>query len=158
MSTTQDYEVQEFRPEPPPPWWDRLEQRLRQHAPTALRVSIGLVFVWFGLLKAIGQSPVADLVHATLPFLSQGLLMPVLGGVEVVLGVALVIGRPRRVTLVAVGAHLAGTFLVFVNAPALSWSDGNPLLLTANGEFVLKNVVLICAVLMLLGHRRTVRK
>ncbi|MBB5960146.1 putative membrane protein YphA (DoxX/SURF4 family) [Saccharothrix tamanrassetensis] len=157
MSTTRNYGVEEIKPDPPP-WWDRLEQRLRQYAPTALRVSIGLVFVWFGLLKAIGESPVADLVHATVPFVSEGLLMPVLGVVEIVLGVALMIGHPRRLALIAVAGHLAGTFLVFVNAPTLSWSDGNPLLLTANGEFVLKNVVLICAVLMLLGHRRTVRR
>ncbi|RKT54311.1 DoxX family protein [Saccharothrix australiensis] len=155
MSTTRDYEVEEVRPEPPPPtWWDRVEQGLRRFAPPALRVVIGLVFVWFGLLKVVDRSPVAELLSATLPFVPQGLLLPALGSVEVLLGAALVIGRFRRITLVVTGGHLAGTFLVFVTAPSLAWSDGNPLLLTADGEFVLKNLVLLCAVLMLLGHRR----
>ncbi|CCH30037.1 DoxX family protein [Actinosynnema sp. NPDC047251] len=155
MSTTRDYEVEEVTPDPPRTWWDRFEHRVRKVAPTALRIAIGLVFVWFGALKVVGESPVADLVHATLPWVSRGLLLPVLGGVEVALGVALLIGRPWRATLVAVGLHLVGTFLVFLQAPALTWTDGNPLLLTANGEFVLKNLVLVGAVLMLLAHGRT---
>ncbi|MEU4804674.1 DoxX family protein [Actinosynnema sp. NPDC023587] len=158
MSTTRDYEVEEVVPDPPATWWDRAEHRVRTVAPTALRLVIGLVFLWFGVLKVVGESPVADLVHATLPWVSRDLLLPALGVVEVVMGLALVVGRPRRTTLVAVGLHLAGTFLVFLQAPALTWVDGNPLLLTANGEFVLKNLVLIAAVLVLLGHgRRTTR-
>lgn len=152
MSTTKDVEVD--LEAAPPRRWDRFEEFLRQVAPTALRVSIGLLFVWFGLLKVVGQSPVADLVHATLPWVSRGFLLPALGAVEVVLGIALLVGRPRRITLVVTGAHLLGTFLVFVQAPSLAWSDGNPLLLTATGEFVLKNLVLVCAVLLLLGLRR----
>ena len=39
-----------------------------------------------------------------------------------------------------------------VVAPDLMFSDGNPLLLTADGEFVAKNVVLIAATLVLIGH------
>ncbi|MFI9812929.1 DoxX family protein [Saccharothrix variisporea] len=150
MSATKDFSLETV----PPRRWDRFEGVLRQVAPTALRGSIGLLFVWFGLLKVAGQSPVADLVSATLPWVPRGFLLPALGAVEVVLGVALLVGKPRRATLVVTAAHLLGTFLVFVQAPALAWSDGNPLLLTATGEFVLKNLVLVCAVLLLLGSRR----
>ncbi|GAA0208041.1 hypothetical protein GCM10010492_02050 [Saccharothrix mutabilis subsp. mutabilis] len=153
MSTTKDFEVEEVG-SVPPQRWDRFEAFLRQVAPTALRLSIGLLFVWFGLLKVVGRSPVADLVHATLPWVSRGFLLPALGAVEVVLGIALLLGKPHRTTLVVTAAHLVGTFLVFVQAPSLAWSDGNPLLLTATGEFVLKNLVLVCAVLLLLGLRR----
>ena len=38
--------------------------------------------------------------------------------------------------------HLAGTFLVLIMQPQLAFQDGNPLLLTTIGEFVVKNVVL----------------
>ncbi|MEV0676376.1 DoxX family protein [Actinosynnema sp. NPDC050436] len=154
MSTTEDRRVEEVRPDPPRGWWDHVERRVGRVAPTVLRVAIGLVFVWFGLLKVVGESPVAELVHATLPWVPAAVLLPVLGWFEVALGAALLVGRPWRTTLVAAGLHLAGTFLVFVQAPDLTWSDGNPLLLTANGEFVLKNLVLIGAVLMLLAHDR----
>lgn len=135
----------------------RVERVLSRTALPALRVSLGLVFVWFGLLKVVGHSPVADLVHATLPWADERLLVPVLGWVEIAIGVALLAGRPRRLALLAVAVHLAGTFLVFVQVPGLVISGGNPLLLNGNGEFVLKNLVLICAALVLFNqatHRR----
>ncbi|SDC16122.1 DoxX family protein [Actinokineospora iranica] len=151
MSITHHTEVEESRPESPEGLWSRVERVLGQVALPALRISLGLVFLWFGALKATGDSPVADIVHATLPWLDESVLMPVLGWFEIVLGVALLIGKPRRLALVVAAAHLAGTFLVFIQAPTLVMTDGNPLLLTTTGEFVLKNIVLIAAALVLLG-------
>src|SRR6266545_1784590 len=133
-------------------WWDRAEGLLRRVTLPALRISLGLVFVWFGLLKVVGDSPVAELVSAAVPWVDQRVLVPTLGWVEIVLGLALLAGRPRRLALIAVAAHLAGTFLVFIQAPSLVIAGGNPLLLTGNGEFVLKNVVLICAALVLFSQ------
>lgn len=152
MSVTQHFEIEPIGPESPQPWWTRTERVLRRVAPTALRISLGLIFVWFGLLKVVGNSPVAELVHATVPWVDQDLLVPTLGWIEIVLGLALLAGRPRRLALLAVAGHLAGTFLVFIAAPSLVITDGNPLLLNGNGEFVLKNIVLICAAVVLLGH------
>jgi putative oxidoreductase len=131
---------------------ERGERILRRVSLPALRISLGLVFVWFGTLKVLGDSPVAELVRATVPWADPRMLVPILGWVEIVLGLALLAGRPRRLALVAVAAHLAGTFLTFVQAPSLVIANGNPLLLTGNGEFVLKNLVLICAALALLGQ------
>jgi uncharacterized membrane protein YkgB len=81
--------------------------------------------------------------------------MPALGGVEVLLAAGLLLGRARRLMLLTLSAHLSGTFLSFVMAPELVFQDGNPLLLTAEGEFVLKNLVLISAALLLAGHHHT---
>ncbi|MEO6088293.1 MAG: DoxX family protein [Umezawaea sp.] len=128
----------------------RVEQALNRGTRPALRISLGVVFVWFGALKVFGDSPVAELVSATVPWADRGFLVPALGWVEIVLGAALLVGRPIRLALIAVAAHLAGTFLVFVQAPSLVLTDGNPLLLNGNGEFVLKNLVLVCAALALL--------
>jgi putative oxidoreductase len=126
--------------------------RLGVLAVPALRISLGLVFLWFGLLKVFGDSPVADLIGATVPWVDPGLLVPVLGWIEVGLGLALLAGRPRRLALLAAAAHLSGTFLTFIEAPSQMIRDGNPFMLTASGEFVLKNLVLICAALVLLGR------
>jgi len=116
----------------------------------AVRVSLGLLFVWFGVLKVSGDSPVVELVAATLPWADAGLLLPLLGWFEIVLGGALIVGWPRRLALLATVGHLAGTFLAFVQAPSLMMSGGNPFLLTAAGEFVMKNAVLVCVALLLL--------
>ena len=42
-------------------------------------------------------------------------------------------------------AQMAGTFLVLVVQPDVAFTDGNPLLLTVEGEFVIKNLVLLSA-------------
>jgi uncharacterized membrane protein YkgB len=118
-------------------------------SPLAMRLSLTLVFIWFGLLKILGDSPVAELVSATLPWGDPQLIVPLLGAVEAVLGLALLFGRAQRAVLLILSAHLSGTFLTFVMAPGLTMRHGNPLLLTADGEFVLKNLVLISAALLL---------
>jgi uncharacterized membrane protein YkgB len=114
-----------------------------------LRLSMGLVFIWFGALKVAGTTPVADLVAATVPMFDRSWFVPALGLIEVVFGLALVIGRPLRLILPMLVAHLAGTFLVLVDRPDLAFQHGNPFLLTTIGEFVVKNVVLIAGALAL---------
>jgi len=128
---------------------DRAFQVTALLAPLALRVSLGLIFVWFGALKIAGVSPVAALVSATLPWADPATVVPLLGVAEVVLGAALLAGKARRLVLTALAAHLTGTFLSFVTAPQLTVHHGDPLLLTAEGEFVLKNLALISAALLL---------
>lgn len=118
----------------------------------ALRVLLGVLFVWFGGLKIIGRSPVAGLIAQTLPFGHDSLVLWLLGMAELGLGALLISGVFLRLALLAVGLHLAGTFSTFVMAPALMFSDSNPLLLTADGEFVAKNSVLIAAAMVLITH------
>jgi putative oxidoreductase len=141
---------------------DRAEQLNQRLAPTLLRLALAAVFVWFGALKVVGASPVHDLIAQTLPFLDADLAVPALGAVEIVLGLVLAAGILPRITLLVLCGHLAGTFLTFVTASGLMWTS-NPLELTADGEFVVKNLVLITAALVLIGlysgraqHRSTV--
>jgi putative oxidoreductase len=118
----------------------------------ALRIAIGVVFIWFGALKVEGTTPVGDLVAATVPFLDRHWFVPTLGLLEVALGLALVSGRALRLVTPVMVAHLAGTFLVLVTQPAVAFQHGNPLLLTTVGEFVVKNVVFIAAGLVILSR------
>ena len=123
----------------------------RRWAPVALRMALAVVFVWFGVLKVAGASPVRELIAATLPFADPDLVLPLLGAVEIVIGVALAIGRAPRLVLLVLAAHLAGTFLTFVTASGLMWQPDRFLALTVDGEFVVKNLVLISAALLLIG-------
>ena len=132
----------------------RAAEALRPVTLPALRVLLGLLFIWFGALKVFGASPVQALVAGTLPWVDPSISMAALGGVEVALGVGLVIGFAVRLVLPALAAHLSGTFLTFVMLPDMMFRDGNPLLLTESGEFVTKNLVLIAATLVLFAHTR----
>lgn len=110
-----------------------------------LRIAIGVVFVWFGAIKLTGDTPVAQLVANTLPFLPKSVVVPGLGAFEVLLGLALLLGRRLDLVVILLIMHLAGTFLVLVVTPETAFAHHNPLLLTMTGEFVVKNVVLIAA-------------
>ena len=130
----------------------RLVQVLRPAALPSLRVLLGVLFIWFGALKAAGVSPVAVMVAGTLPWADPHVVVPVLGAVEVLLGALVVAGIGLRLALPVLAAHLCGTFLTFVMLPGLMFAHGNPLLLSGDGEFVMKNLVLIGATLALIAH------
>jgi putative oxidoreductase len=133
----------------------RVADTLRPATLPALRILLGVLFIWFGALKVVGASPVKAIVSGTLPFLDPGLSVTGLGVVEVLLGLGLVTGIGLRIVLLVLVAHLAGTFLTFLMLPDLMFRGHDPLLLTENGEFVMKNLVLISAVLILVSHSRT---
>lgn len=110
-----------------------------------LRVALGVVFVWFGALKVLGVSPVSDLVGSVVYWVDPDWFLPVLGAVEMLIGIGLVGGWLLRWVLLAFIAQMLGTALVFVVLPDVAFQDGNPLKLTVEGEFVVKNLVLLTA-------------
>ena len=141
--------------------WKRfllLDARITGHLKTwgilLIRISLGIVFLWFGSLKILDVSPVSNLVSRTVYWVDAGWFVPVLGVVEVLIGFALLSGRGLRFVLPLFAAQMLGTFLVFVTQPGESFQDGNPLLLTTTGEFVLKNLVLIAAAMVVGGKLR----
>jgi len=110
-------------------------------------------------LKLTDSTPVAELVGKTVPFIPEHIFVPTLGAIEVLVGLGLVIGRQLGIIALFMMGHLAGTFLVLIELPGESFQNGNPLMLTMTGEFVMKNVVLITAGLVLITHARaTVRR
>ena len=139
-----------------PHWLQRLDDRLlgfvQRNSILWLRIALGIVFLWFGGLKLFGVSPVAELVARTLPFLPADVAVRGVGALEVVIAFGLVTGWAIRVTMLLFFAQMAGTFLILVLEPGLSFQHGNPLLLTVMGEFVVKNLVLVTAGLVVTGQ------
>lgn len=123
----------------------------RAHSIAILRVTLGIVFVWFGLLKIFGQSPVADVVIKTAYFLPPDVALIGMGVLETLIGLGLLTGIAMRLTLFLFFVQMCGTFLTIVTRPDLLFEHGNPLLLSVNGEFLLKNLVLIAAGLAIVG-------
>jgi putative oxidoreductase len=132
---------------------ERLDRRilafLERAALPLLRVSLGLVFVWFGVLKIAGETPVTELVADTVYWVDPSWFVPLLGVFEVVVGIGLLLGRLLRIVLALFVLQMMGTFLVLVIQPEVAFQDGSPLLLTTEGEFVIKNLVLLSAGLVI---------
>ncbi len=116
-----------------------------KYAITCARIALGITYLWFGALKLFGVSPVADLVRKTSLFLPEKQSVPLVGALEVTIGMGLLTRIALRLTLALFFFQLASTFLVFVLHPGEAFQKGNPLLLTERGEFIVKNLVLLSA-------------
>ena len=131
----------------------RLEGLLRRAVPLLLRGSLGITFAWFGALKPAGQPTLpASLIAAITPMVDPQVSVPLVGAFEVALGVGLLVGRWMPVVLAGVALHLSGTFLVLLLRPDVAFVEGNPLLLSVEGEYVVKNLVLLAATAALALH------
>jgi uncharacterized membrane protein YphA (DoxX/SURF4 family) len=123
---------------------------MARHGVTLLRVSLGVVFFWFGVLKFFpGLSPAEDLAARTISVLTFGrmgpsLSLPVLATWETAIGVLFITGRYTRLAVGLLFAQMAGTFLPLAFFPAEAWTHA-PFAATLEGQYIIKNVVLISA-------------
>ena len=138
--------------------WERLDQFMIQwmsaYGTLLLRTALAVVFIWFGALKIFGVSPVKELVGHTVYWVSPERFVPFLGLWEALVGLGLLLGIALRLTLFLLFAQMAGTFLVLLVRPEIAFLGGNPLLLSVEGEFVVKNLVLIAAGVVIGGSVR----
>lgn len=118
---------------------------LRKWSIPALRISVAIVFIWFGALKVFDVTPVTDLVGNTVYWVDPDWFVPALGVVEVIVGFGLLFRVALRSMLALFALQMVGTFLVLIVLPEVSFQDGNILKLTVEGEFVVKNLVLLSA-------------
>jgi putative oxidoreductase len=110
-----------------------------------LRTSLALVYIWFGALKLIGASPVANMVAQTAAPLPRHISVPMMGLVELAIGLGLLLRLALRPVLLLFFIQNLGTFTTAIRRPERIFQNGNPLLLTKEGEFLLKNLVLLAA-------------
>jgi putative oxidoreductase len=125
---------------------------LRRWSITALRLALGSVFLWFGALKVFGSSPVASLIQETYTFMPISIFMLILGVWEMIIGIGIILKRALRFVLILLGIHLIGTFTAIGFNPGIFFVQGIPFCLTVDGEFVIKNVVLMTAALVIAGY------
>ncbi|WP_438479549.1 hypothetical protein [Oleiharenicola lentus] len=116
-------------------------------APLVTRLAIALIYGWFGLLKLFGVSPAEELIRQTFSFLPGGAVILALGAWEVVIAVLLLFPRTVWIALLFLILHLPGTFLSYFTATELCFTG--PFVFTDLGEFILKNLMVIGAVLFL---------
>lgn len=132
----------------------RIIQLARRIGPTVLRIALAIVFIWFGALKVLRVSPVAELVAQTVYWFDPAWFVPLLGVWEALIGVGLLFpgGVPLRAALALMMIQMPGTFLVLILRPEAAFIGGNLLQLSVLGEFVIKNLVLIAAGIAIAGH------
>jgi uncharacterized membrane protein YphA (DoxX/SURF4 family) len=115
-----------------------------------LRVSVGVVFFWFGILKFFpALSPAEDLAARTISTLTFGLIgpqisLPVLAAWEVLIGLGLITGLFMRATLLLLVVQMLGTITPLFLFPSETWTVF-PIAPTLEGQYIIKNLVLVSA-------------
>lgn len=119
-----------------------------------LRLSLGVVFLWFGVLKFFpGLSPAQTLAGSTISILSFGLLTPeaavlILAVWECLIGVGLIAGYFLRATLFLLWLQMLGTITPLFLFPELCFTVV-PIAPTLEGQYIIKNLVLVTAGLVI---------
>ncbi len=136
---------------------DRLDIRITAAlaliAVPALRIALGVVFLWFGVLKFLPNLSPAELLAArTIERLSFGAIqpavsLPVLAAWESVIGIGLILGRGLRGILFLLALQMAGTFTPLLLFPDETWTIF-PIAPTLEGQYIIKNIVLIGAAMV----------
>ncbi|MFN2601456.1 MAG: DoxX family membrane protein [Gemmatimonadaceae bacterium] len=138
--------------------FDELDRKITQwmarHGLFLLRISLGIVFFWFGVLKFFpGMSPASNLAGKTIEVLSMGHVhahasLLFLAAWECLIGLGLIFGVFMRATLFLLAVQMAGTLTPLFLFPGETFTHF-PYAPTMEGQYILKNVVLISAAIVL---------
>ncbi len=121
------------------------------------RMSLFLVFFWFGILKVLGVSPAEDLVshlHAQTiaPWISASNFCLLLGVIECSIGILWLIPKFTKMAFALFSLQMFTTFLPLFYLPNDTWQNGFALTLT--GQYIIKNLVLVASAMTILFYHR----
>ena len=121
-----------------------------------LRISVGIIFFWFGFQKFFpGISSAEDIATRTIDVLSLGIVqdpysMPILATWETLIGLGFLTGKFLRTTIILLYLQMAGTiFPLFVFPDETFYMV--PFVPTIEGQYILKNIILITAAMVIIA-------
>lgn len=130
-------------------------------APRALHVSIAVIYIWFGWLKVVGLSPASPLVealhnHTIVSGIDFGNFMIWFGLFEVLIGILFLIRGTERVVIPLLLIHMVTTIMPLFILPHIVWQSA--FVPTLEGQYIIKNLVIIAAAIAIAGNLRPIKK
>lgn len=119
-----------------------------------LESSIGLIYIWFGLLKFFpNYSPAEMLAADTLNFLTlqlfdKQILLWCLACGELLIGLALLLKLKSKYVIWGLLVHMGGTFSPIIFFPEQVFTHP-PFGFSIVGQYIMKNLVIISAALVI---------
>ena len=132
---------------------EAIAQWMYNHGRFFLRISLAIVFIWFGALKIVNISPAQDLVAKTVYWFDPKIFIPILGWWEVLIGVGLLVRPLIRASLFLLFLQMPGTALPLLILPHVCFTSF-PFGLTMEGQYIVKNLILISAAIVIGGSVR----
>ena len=132
----------------------RLANWMARYGVAILRVTLGIVFFWFGVLKFFpGLSPAQDLAIRTIHILTFDLIpgnitIILLATWECLIGIGLIFNLFMRATLFLLWLQMLGTITPIFFFPFEIFTH-IPYVPTLEGQYIIKNLVLISAGLVI---------
>ena len=124
-------------------WMDRNTNHL-------IRLSLAIVYGWFGALKFIDMSPAAPLLKELEPWLPIPYFPMILATWEVTIALCILIPKWNRTGLILIALHMPGTILPFLLTPSVVFTSA-PYGLTLEGQYIVKNLLLVASAMVLAG-------
>ncbi|RMG38743.1 MAG: DoxX family membrane protein [Methanobacteriota archaeon] len=129
----------------------------RKYEDRFVRWAMGIVFIWFGILKPLGVSPAEGIVSKTssmvLPFVNPQAMVWFLGIYEVLIGLFLIIKQLNRLGILMLAFQMPATMLPLLLFPEETFTH-IPWGLTLEGQYIVKNFVLMAAAIVIAGRVR----
>lgn len=131
---------------------------LKQWSVLLFRISLFVIYFWFGILKVVGLSPASGMVEELfgktvgpvvnflhLSFLSAGVFVVIFGIIEVIIGILFLIPGKERLAIYVFFAHMITTTLPLFFLKSSVWTGF--FIPTLEGQYIIKNIALLsCAV------------
>ena len=117
-----------------------------------IRLPLFVIFFWFGLLKVLELSPAKQLIIDTvfwMPFLSAEAWVIVIGYWEMLIAIFFLTKRTTFLAMILLFLQMSGTFMPLILLPEISFQSSNPLLPTLEGQYIIKNIIIITAALVI---------
>lgn len=124
------------------------------------RFGLFVVFFWFGFLKVVGMSPASGVVErlfeSTIPFMSFATFLILFGLFECLIGILFLIKGAERVVIPLLLIHMITTFGPLVFLPSETWQTF--MVPTLEGQYIIKNLVIIAAAVGIAAHLHPIKK
>lgn len=124
---------------------EMLNKSVFKYTDLLARLSMFIVFFWFGILKVLGESPAEELVtrlHSlTIPFIPITSFLLILGLIEVSIGILFLIPKFTKLAFFIFILQMFTTFLPLLLLQDINWKGF--LIPTLTGQYIIKNVVLV---------------
>lgn len=118
------------------------------------RISLFIIYFWFGILKVIGLSPASTLVHElyarTIPFVPFNAFFMGFALFECLIGILFLIKGAERIVIPLLLAHMITTILPLIFLPNIAWQHW--FVPTLEGQYIIKNLALITAAIAIAAH------
>ncbi|MDY3201537.1 MAG: DoxX family membrane protein [Arcobacter sp.] len=113
-----------------------------------MRISLGIIFLWYGILKFFPSlSPAEELAIKTIDIMFFGLInetisIKLLALLEVGIGLGFLSGYYTKIVTIIFLGHMVCTFAPLFILPELSFTHA-PYAFTLVGQYIVKNIVFI---------------